>query len=233
MTVSVEVPVEEKPLGPPKYVRIDRAQCFLAPLDVETLIPPDHPARAIWALVSRLDFSAWEKRMESREGGAGRPCFQPQLMASLWLYGYSIEIASARALARMMSWEPGLRWLSGCQEINAHTLSDFRVQDQERLDALFTNLVAVLGREGLIDLKVVTQDGTKVEAQASSQSMHRLETIEKELAEARQHVAELDRQAQEEEAQDERKAAAQKRAARERLERMESAMEEMEKGRRK
>jgi transposase len=231
MTVPVEVPVDEKPLGPPKYVPIDRAQCFLAPLDVEALIPPDHPARAIWALVSRLDFSAWEKRIESREGGAGRPCFQPQLMASLWLYGYSIEIASARALARMMSWEPGLRWLSGCQEINAHTLSDFRVQDQEGLDGLFTNLVAVLRREGLIDLKVVTQDGTKVEAQASTQSMHRLETIEKELAEARQHVAELDRQAREEEAQDERKVAAQKRAARERLERMESAMEEIEKRR--
>jgi hypothetical protein len=129
----------------------------------------------------------------------------------------------------MMSWEPGLRWLSGCQEINAHTLSDFRVQDKEQLDGLFTNLVAVLRREGLVDLQLMTQDGTKVEAQAGKQSMHRRETIEAELAEARQHIEELERQAREDEAQDERKVAAQKRAARERVGRLESAMEEIEK----
>jgi transposase len=176
-----------------------------------------------------MDFSAWEKQIDSREGAAGRPCFEPRLLASIWLYGYSIEIASARALARMMSWEPGLRWLSGCQEINAHTLSDFRVQDEETLNGLFTNLLVVLQREKLVDLKVVTQDGTKVQAQAGMHSMHRAETIEKELAEAREHMENLDRQAREDEGQDERKIAAQKRAARERLERMQKAKEEIEK----
>ena len=158
--------------APPKYVPVDRAPSFFAPVEVERLVPADHRVRAIWELLGKLDFSRWEEGIESREGAAGRPCFPPRLLASIWLYGYSIEIASARALARMMGWEPGLRWLTGCQEINAHTLSDFRVQDQERLDELFTNLVTVLRREGLVDLKVVTQDGTKVEAQAGRHSLH-------------------------------------------------------------
>lgn len=226
MTACADLAVDEKP-RPPKYVPIDRGQSFLAPVDVETLIPADHRARAIWELLGKLDFSAWEKDIASREGAAGRPCFAPRLLASIWLYGYSIEVASARALERMMSWEPGLRWLTGCEEINAHTLSDFRVQAKEHLDGLFTHVVAVLRREGLIDLQVVTQDGTKVEAQAGAQSLHRRGTIERELAEARRHIEELDQQAREDEAQDKRKVAAQKRAARERVERLESALEEV------
>jgi transposase len=229
MAGSIDVAVDVKPESKPRYVVIDREQMFLAPVDVEALIPADHRARAIWELVGRLDLSAWENGIGSREGAAGRPCFQPRLLASIWLYGYSIEIASARALARMMSWEPGLRWLSGCAEINAHTLSDFRVQDKTQLDGLFTNLVAVLRREGLVDLQLVTQDGTKVEAQAGKQSLHRRETIETELAEARRHIEELERQAREDEAQDERKAVAQKRAARERVRRLESAIDEIQK----
>lgn len=227
MTASADVPVEEPTRSRPKYVPIDRAQSFFAPVDVETMIPANHRARAIWELLGKLDFSPWENSIVSREGAAGRPCFPPRLLASIWLYGYSIGVASARALARMMNWEPGLRWLTGWVEINAHTLSDFRVQDKDRLDKLFTELVAVLWREGLIDLQVVTQDGTKVEAQAGKQSMHRRGTIERELSEARQHVEQLDQQAREDEAQDERRIAAQKRAAREQVERLESAMEEL------
>jgi len=229
MTVSADVPVDAKPSSRPKYVPIDRAQSFFAPVDVEALIPADHRARALWELLGKLDFSVWEDGIESREGAAGRPCFSPRLLASIWLYGYSIGIASARALARMMCWEPGLRWLTGCQEINAHTLSDFRVQDKPRLDELLMSLVAVLRREGLVDLQVITQDGTKVKTQAGRQSMHRRETLERELAEARQHIEELDQQAREDEAQDERKIAAQKRAARERVARLENAMEEIQK----
>lgn len=201
----------------------------MAAVDVEALIPPDHRVRAIWELAGRLDFSEWESGIESREGSAGRPCFSPRLLASVWLYGYSIEVASARALSRMTGWEPGLRWLTGCVEINAHTLSDFRVDDKKRLDELFTGLVTVLRREGLVDLRVVTQDGTKVKAYAGKQSMHRRGTVEAELDEARRHIEDLDREARRDEAQDERRVAAQKRAARERVVRLESALEEIQK----
>jgi transposase len=220
---------EAKPAGKPRYTHIDRVQTFLAPVDVEALIPPGHRARAIWELSGQLDFSEWEKGIEAREGSAGRPCFAPRLLTAIWLYGYSIGVASARALSRMTAWEPGLRWLTGCTEINAHTLSDFRVDDKERLDGLFTNLVAVLRREKLVNLKIVTQDGTKVKAQAGKQSMHRRPTIEKELEQARRHIEELDRQARVDEAQDERRVAAQKRAAQQRVERLERALQEIRK----
>jgi transposase len=213
----------------PKYIAVDRDQFLLATLDVEALIPQDHRARAIWQMTGRLDFAQWEAGIASREGSAGRPCFSPRLLAAVWIYGYSMGVASARALARMTAWEPGLRWLCGCTEINAHTLSDFRVDGKERLDGLFTQLVAALWREGLIDLETVTQDGTKVQARSSKHSLHRRETLQSELAAARAHMEELDQQAQTDEAQDERKVAAQKRAAAQRVNRLEGALAELQK----
>jgi hypothetical protein len=67
------------------------------------LIPAGHRARAIWELLGKLDFSAREKGIAAREGAAGRPCFPPRLLASIWLYGWSIEVGSARAFERRMS----------------------------------------------------------------------------------------------------------------------------------
>jgi transposase len=220
---------EAKPERKPRYVPIDRAQVFWGAVDVEELIPVGHRVRAIWELTGKLDFSDWETRIAAREGSAGRPCIEPRLLAAIWLYGYSIGVASARALSRMVETEPALRWLTGCNPINAHTLSDFRVEDKKRLDGLFTNLVMVLRRENLISLKIVTQDGTKVRARAGKESMHRQPTIERELEQARRHIEELDRQAQTDEAQDERRKAARTRAARECVERLETALKEVEK----
>lgn len=218
-----------KPQSKPRYKRIDRAQTFIGQVDIEELIPTGHRARAIWELTGKLDFSPWESGIRAREGSVGRPCIEPRLLAAIWLYGYSIGVASARALSRMTESEPGLRWLTGCDKVNAHTLSDFRVEDKERLDGLFTNLVAVLRREKLVELKIVTQDGTKVRARAGKASMHRRPTIEKELEQARRHIEELDRQAQADEAQDERRKAAQNRAAHQRVTRLEIALKEIEK----
>ena len=65
-------------------------------VDVEQLIEQDHSARAIWDLVGRLNLTAFLSPMESVEGQAGRPAFDPQLLLSLWLYAYSRGISSAR-----------------------------------------------------------------------------------------------------------------------------------------
>ena len=212
----------------PKYTLIDRSQIRLLPLDYDCLIPCSHAARGIWELLGRLNLTAFEADSRSFEGFVGRPGIAPQLLASLWIYGYSIGVASARALERMMSWEPGLRWLCADQEVNHHTLSDFRMVQKERLDDLFRQVLAVLQGEGLVDLKIVTQDGTKVRARAGKQSLHRRGTIEQQLALASRYMEEMDRRAEEDQAQDRRHIAAQQRTARERLQRAQAALVEVQ-----
>jgi hypothetical protein len=65
--------------------RVNRQQMILRAIDVEKLIAADHPARAIWELVGRLDLSAFTAAIDSMEGEAGRPAYDPQLLISLWI----------------------------------------------------------------------------------------------------------------------------------------------------
>lgn len=221
-------------IAPPKYTPIDRTQGRFTTLQVDDLIGPEHPARLIWDLVGRMDLSAFEKDIASREGGSGRSCWMPHLLISLLIYGYTRGVASARQLERMMEWEPGLRWLGGMEIVNHHTLSDFRLLERERLQELLAKVLALLAAEDQVDFAVLLQDGTKISAQASRQSFRRQATLEQHLNEARTCVEELDRRASAADAAEAKggkrtkKEAALERAARERLARMKAAMEELE-----
>jgi len=64
-------------------------------MDVERLIEVDHPARAIWELVGRLDLS-WFAAIAAVEGRAGRDHTYPQVLIRFWWYAYSRGISSAR-----------------------------------------------------------------------------------------------------------------------------------------
>ena len=174
---------------------------------MDGLIDQEHPARTIWKLTESFNLSRFEEQIKTHEGEAGRPCWSAQLLVSVWVYGYSLGVASARGIARMMSHEPGLRWLAGDQEINHHTLADFRVGHEEALKELFAQMLTVLETAGLVDLNTLLQDGTKVKSVAGRASLHRRKTVEKRLREARRVVRKLDEAAAEDEAMDERRRA--------------------------
>jgi Transposase domain (DUF772) len=87
-----------------------------------------------------------------------------RLLAALWIYAYSEGVNAARELTRMCSYEPGCQWLTGMEEVNHHTLSDFRAKDKEAQDDLFQQLLGVLSAEGLTDLKRVLPSSTMASA---------------------------------------------------------------------
>src|SRR5258707_14602768 len=161
--------VSNKPL----IRHVNRQQMSWRAVDVEQLISEDHPARAIWTLVGRLDLRRFYENIESSAEEGGRPAIDPQLLISLWVYAYSRGIGSAREIERRCEYDPAVQWLTGREPGNYHTLADFRVEEAEELDELFTNLLGVLSAKGLITLEEVMQDGTKIKAGASSGSFHR------------------------------------------------------------
>lgn len=215
---------------PGKELRLrvaNRQQMILRAVDVEKLIESEHAARAIWELVGRLDLSAFRAAIEVVEGEAGRPAWDPQLLISLWIYAYSEGVSSAREVARRCEYHPAYQWLTGCEGVNHHSLSDFRVAHQAALDELFAQVLGVLSSEGLIGLERVMHDGTKVKALASGKSFRREKTLREHLEQARQRVREMgDPRGEEASA---RQARARERAARQRVERLERALDEMQK----
>lgn len=195
---------------------------------MDSLIDEHHSARAIWELSEKFDLKRFEEDVKTREGAAGRPCWPARLLVSVWIYSYTLGVASARAIERMVKHEPGFRWLTGDQEINHHTLSTFRVGHQEGLNELFAQFLAMLETAGLVDLKTLLHDGTKVRAVAGKWSFHGRKTLEKRLKAARRVVKKLNEQA-EGEAMDERRRAARVRAAQEGLERAKQALKKFKK----
>src|SRR6266436_10307549 len=170
---------------------VNRQQMSWRAVDVERLVGDDHPARAIWALVGRFDLRRFYDCIESSEQEGGRPAIDPQLLISLWVYAYSQGIASAREVARRCECDPAFQWLTGWEEVNYHTLADFRVEKAQEFDELFTQVLAALSQEGLITLEQVMQDGTKIKAQASVRSYRAEETIREHLERARRRVTEM------------------------------------------
>lgn len=214
-----------------KHIFVDRNQIRWAEFDLDGLIDPHHPARTIWELTDKFDLKRFEAGIKTRQGEAGRPCWPARLLVSVWVYSYTLGVASARAMERMMAYEPGFRWLTGDQTINHHTLAEFRVGHEEALKELFAQLLAVLETAGMVDLKTLLHDGTKVKSRAGRWSFHGRKTLEKRVREARRVVRKLDEEAAAEgsEGMDERRRGARERAAREGLKRAEAALRKLKK----
>ena len=211
----------------PRFQQIDREQLFWRSMNVERLIAEDHPARAIWDFVGKLDLSGYTRHARAVEGFAGRPLLNPQLVISLWIYAYSRGVGSARAIERLCEHDPAYQWLTGMEEVNAHSLSDFRVKHEKELKGLFVQILGLLSAEGLITLERVTQDGTKIRACAAKDSLRGKDRVEKALEAARQQIKAVDQVSEEETSR--RVEKARQRARRERIERLETALKQFDK----
>ena len=201
---------------------INRRQLLLRPVEVEKLVDLGHPVRAIWELVGRLNLEPFYAEIESVEGVAGRPVWDPRLLISLWLYAYKGGVSSAREIARLCEYHPAYQWLTGLEVVNYHTLADFRIRHKEALDQLFIEVLGVLSHEGLVTLQRVMHDGTKVKAYASDKSFHRKATLQDHLRLAREQVEQMGDPESEELSQ--RVVKARQRALREKQQRLEEAL---------
>ena len=225
---GMDIKVEVDKMGREARIRfVNRKQTFLREVDVERLVGEDHEARAIWELLGNIDLSKYYEGIKAVEGVAGCPATDPRVLISLWIYSYSKGISSAREISRLCEYDPGYQWLTGMEEINYHSLSDFRVEHAEALDGLFRDVLGVLSGEGLVSLERVMQDGTKVKANCGSDTFRREDTIIEHLKMAEEQVRVMEEKSEEEIS--DRVAKARERAVRERKQKLELATKELEK----
>ena len=210
----------------PRLRPLDRHRRVPAPAEVDNLVPKDHPVRAVWDFICRLDLTEWLGRIRAVEGKAGRPSWDPRIGIALWVWGYAQGTGAAREISRRCRFDPTFQWLTGGEVVNHHTLSSVRVRGKKYIDDLFVNVLGILIAEGLVRLEPVVHDGTKVKANAGSDTFRRQERIELHLQAARQRVEQLD--ASQDRTANARKAAAQRRAAREQVQSLEAAVREFE-----
>ncbi len=205
----------------------DRSQVEMKFESPDDLIPLEHQARAVWAVVAAMDLSAFHEPIKARDGVCGRDATDPRLLVGLWLYGSIRGVGSARELARLCTEGRAYQWLCGGVTVNHHLLSDFRVGHGQALDELFTRTIASMVKQGLIKVRRISQDGTKVRAAAGAASFRRKSTLGELLVEAEAHVTDLRALLDDPERSaglSAKQRAARERAARERLERVRQAI---------
>lgn len=223
--------MSDKGKGAPRLIEANRLQMRLVPMDLEGLLPEDHQARAVWGFVSRLDLSEFHERIRAREGVAGHPATDPQILLGLWIVATLDGIGSAREIARRCDVDLGYQWMCGGVVVNHHTLSDFRNLSSDQLNGLLTQIVTGLLSEGLAEMQRVAHDGMKVRASAGGSSFRRRARLKEFQKIAREQVETLAKEIEDDSgAGSKRQKSARKRAAESRERRIGRALEELAKG---
>ena len=217
------------PADPKRGARLreaNRSQLAWGRIDLDAQLPDDHPARAICAVIERLDLSALYVPIEARDEVAGAPAIDPTLLLGLWVYATSEGEGRAREIWRLTQLHAAYRWICGGVEVGYHTLSDFRRQRGEVVNALITQVLALLLKQDLVDLSRVAQDGSRVRASAGASSFRREQTLQALMQEARAHLEAVTQEAADP-ALSAHRAAARQRGAEQRLERLEAALKQI------
>lgn len=188
---SAAVLKRSTPRGAPRVQSAVRNQVELRACDLDSSLPGDHQARAVWAFVQSLDLQALYGQIQAVEGGVGRAPIDPAILMSLWLYATLDGVGSARELDRLCESDDAYRWLCGGVGVNHHTLGDFRVEHPQWLDGQLTRCVAGLLSQGLVRMNRVAHDGMRVRAHAGAASFRRRETLEQLMQDAQAQVQAL------------------------------------------
>ena len=216
------------PRGAPRVQSAVRNQVELRACDLDSSLPGDHQARAVWAFVQSLDLQALYGQIQAVEGGVGRAPIDPAILMSLWLYATLDGVGSARELDRLCESDDAYRWLCGGVGVNHHTLGDFRVEHPQWLDGQLTRSVAGLLSQGLVSMNRVAHDGMRVRAHAGAASFRRRETLEQLMRDAQAQVQALKLEVADDPGAGTRRVrAARQRAAAEREQRIDLALKAM------
>jgi transposase len=170
------------------FIGCDRDQVFLMPPSLREWVPEDHLVWTVLDAVAEMDLGAFYASY--RADGHGRPAYEPSMMVALLLYAYARGNRSSRAIERACVEDVAYRVVAGNLVPDHSTIAEFRVRHEAALAGVFTGVLGLCRRAGLVSVGVVAIDGTKVAANASREANRSYERIAREiLAEA----AETDR----------------------------------------
>jgi transposase len=146
-----------------RFKDYNQNQTILLPYSFDDLIPEKHPVRVIDQVVDSLNIQPLLKAY-SKEGNPG---YHPKMLLKVMLYGYMTNIYSSRKIELALRENINFMWLSSMTIVDHNTINRFRSDKlKDSFKEIFKQVVLMLANEGLITLKNIYTDGTKIEAQA-------------------------------------------------------------------
>jgi len=168
-------------------------QLRLMPPALADWVPEGHLARFISDLVDDLDLAAIEDTYAEERG---YPPYHPRMMVKVLLYAYGTGVYSSRKIAARLEDSVAFRFLAAENQPDFRTLSDFRKRHSVALAGLFTQVLRVCRKAGLVSLGRVAIDGTKVKANASKHKAMSYGRMSQQEAALQAEITELLRRAE-------------------------------------
>src|SRR3954470_8608369 len=164
-----------------RFIACDREQSFLMPPDLREWLPEDHLAWFVIDAVESMELDAFYAVY--RADGRSRPAFDPEMMAALVLYAYARVNRSSRAIERACVEDIAYRVIAAQSKPDHATIARLVERHQGALAELFGAVLGLCAKAGLVAVKVVAVDGSKVSANASREANVDYERLAREILE--------------------------------------------------
>mgnify|MGYP002403141845 CR=1 FL=1 len=161
---------------------------MLMPPDLMDWVPDDHVVWSILGAVEQMDLAAFYSAY--RENGQGRAAYEPSMMVALLLYSYARGNRSSRGIERECREDVVYKLITAMRVPDHSTIAEFRRRHERALGELFTAVLALCDEAGLVEVGVISIDGTKIRANASRGANR---TYEKLVADILKEAEETDR----------------------------------------
>jgi transposase len=139
-------------------------QIMAFPPSLDELVAAGHPVRVVHEVLEKVDITALIQQYKP----GGTSSYHPRMLLKALVYAYINNIYSSRKIEEALQESIYFMWLTGMSKPDHNTINRFRGQRlQKTLQPIFTQVVLLLCEEGLLSLKDLYTDGTKIEANAN------------------------------------------------------------------
>ncbi len=142
-------------------------QILLFPPSLEELIDDHHPVRVVNQVVDQINI---EPLLAKYKPG-GTSVYHPRMLLKVLIYSYLTNVYSSRKIEAALKENVHFMWLSAMSKPDHNTIARFRSDRlKDVLQGIFTQVVELLIEEGLVNIKNIYTDGTKIESVANKYS---------------------------------------------------------------
>jgi len=139
-------------------------QIMAFPPSLDELVAAGHPVRVVHEVLEKVDITALLQQYKP----GGTSSYHPRMLLKALVYAYINNIYSSRKIEEALQESIYFMWLTGMSKPDHNTINRFRGQRlQKTLQPIFSQVVLLLCEEGLLSLKDLYTDGTKIEANAN------------------------------------------------------------------
>jgi len=156
------------------YINSNKDQNWLIPQSIRDMIPKNHICYLVENFVYSLDFSNFDMIYE----GSGHPAYHPRIPMKILILGMLSKERSSRKLSNACRENFVFMYLGEKVQPNFRTLCRFRRENSEFIKQVFKETINLASEHNLVDLSLITLDGSKIKASANRNKSLKKESLE-------------------------------------------------------